>query len=202
MPLRKLFMRKLDCSLPRVLYGQYVGLKAIDTNFFSLSWAVNVLWNARIILIESMNHLIKLVKGSSFKIGSISPQVYLKYNRLFFIPIYILSLIRFFFLNWIKIRKWKILVKPDEWNVSAKKSLPRSPYSIWRVTNYRYVPLCTVKKDALGTWHISLKRTAFSPRAFFTPMSSISAFCFFKKALQEIFLSFSLLASTTTTIKI
>ena len=86
--------------------------------------------------------------------------------------------------------------------VKCLSKIVSSLYSIWRVTNYRYVPLCTVKKDALGTWHISLKRTAFSPRAFFTPMSSISAFCFFKKALQEIFLSFSLLASTTTSIKI
>ena len=83
--------------------------------------------------------------------------------------------------------------------VKCLSKIVSSLYSIWRVTNYRYVPLCTVKKDALGTWHISLKRTAFSPRAFFTPMSSISAFCFLKKALQEIFLSFLYLQVLHTT---
>ena len=80
---------------------------------------------------------------------------------------------------WIRIHKWGKLGK-TRW-VKCLSKIVSSLYSIWRVTNYRYVPLCTVKKDALGTWHISLKRTAFSPRAFFTPMSSISAFCFFKK---------------------
>ena len=74
--------------------------------------------------------------------------------------------------------------------VKCPSKIVSSLYSICRVTNYRYVPLCTVKKDALGTWHISLKRTAFSPRAFFTPMSSISAFCFLKKRCKRFFFLF------------
>ena len=195
MPLRKLFMRKLDCSLPRVLYGQYVGLKAIDTKCFSLSWAIKVL-----IKCKNYSHWINNCKYRNDRKVSCNA-----------------------FFEKAKVQNerhwgWKKAIGESEnwiWNqnthmeklcktrwVKCLSKIVSSLYSIWRVTNYRYVPLCTVKKDALGTWHISLKRTAFSPRAFFTPMSSISAFCFFKKALQEIFLSFSLLASTTTSIKI